>query len=86
MITYLSTADEIQESGVDTVVLAIGSTEQHGPHLPIATDFIIAKLSGRQLQRRPELSFCLRFLSAPAGSIWAKRAVYGSNRTCSTAC
>ncbi len=30
-----------QERGRDTVVLAFGATEQHGPHMPLATDALI---------------------------------------------
>jgi creatinine amidohydrolase len=30
-----------QENGRDTVVVAFGATEQHGPHLPLATDALI---------------------------------------------
>jgi creatinine amidohydrolase len=29
------------ESGRDTVVIAFGATEQHGPHMPLATDALI---------------------------------------------
>lgn len=29
------------ESGRDTVVVALGATEQHGPHLPLATDALL---------------------------------------------
>lgn len=43
MITYCSTREEIENSNVDTVVIPIGSVEQHGPHLPIGTDFMIAE-------------------------------------------
>ena len=46
MVSYYSTADEIEMAGVDTVILPIGSTEQHGPHLPVATDFLIASAVG----------------------------------------
>lgn len=42
LISYNSTADEIHDSGTDTAVLPIGSTEQHGHHLPVFTDSIIA--------------------------------------------
>ena len=43
MIDYRSTADEVIASGTDTVILPIGSTEQHGPHLPLCTDFLVAE-------------------------------------------
>lgn len=42
MVNYNNTADEIIESGTDTCILPIGSVEQHGPHLPIGTDYILA--------------------------------------------
>src|SRR3954454_21326462 len=29
------------EAGRDTVVVALGATEQHGPHMPLATDALI---------------------------------------------
>lgn len=43
MLNYYNTADEIIESGTDTCILPIGSVEQHGPHLPIGTDYILAE-------------------------------------------
>ena len=43
MIDYRSTADEVIASGTDTVILPVGSTEQHGPHLPLCTDFLVAE-------------------------------------------
>ena len=42
MLGFYSTADEIESGNTDMAVISIGSIEQHGPHLPIATDFIIA--------------------------------------------
>lgn len=42
MFSYYSTVDEVNSSDCKTAVLPIGSTEQHGPHLPLATDVIIA--------------------------------------------
>jgi creatinine amidohydrolase len=30
-----------QQQGRDTVVIALGATEQHGPHLPLATDALL---------------------------------------------
>ncbi len=43
-----------QSEGVDTVILGLGSTEQHGPHLPFATDTWIAEaLTDRLCARLP---------------------------------
>ena len=43
MLSYRNTQKEIEESGVDTVVIPIGSVEQHGSHLPIGTDCMTAQ-------------------------------------------
>ena len=34
------------------VVVPIGSTEQHGPHLPLGTDFLVAKELARRVGER----------------------------------
>ncbi|KYH37684.1 MAG: creatininase [Candidatus Bathyarchaeota archaeon B24] len=39
---YGSTYKEVEESGVEGALLPIGSLEQHGPHLPLCTDTVIA--------------------------------------------
>ena len=49
MFTVENTYVEIEKSGVDTVILPVGAIEQHGPHLPLGTDWIIADASGRAL-------------------------------------
>lgn len=36
-------------SGIDTVVLMLGSIEQHGPHLPLSTDSLIAQKLGLEI-------------------------------------
>ena len=41
-----------QEAGRDTVVIAFGATEQHGPHLPLATDALIGDHLGRLVAER----------------------------------
>jgi creatinine amidohydrolase len=40
------------ESGHDTVVLALGATEQHGLHMPLATDALIGDHLARRLADR----------------------------------
>lgn len=48
-----NTWKEIQDSSVDTAILPFGAVEQHGHHLPLGTDWLIAeatsKLLGEQL-------------------------------------
>ena len=40
------------DGGRDTVVLALGATEQHGPHLPLATDALIGDHLARLVAER----------------------------------
>src|SRR6185437_12186778 len=40
------------EAGRDTVVMALGATEQHGCHLPLATDALIGDHLARRLAER----------------------------------
>jgi creatinine amidohydrolase len=51
-LTYHSIADEIEESKTDLAVLPIGSTEQHGHHLPVGTDFLIAQAVAEKAAER----------------------------------
>ena len=41
VLTIYNTSTELEGSKTDTAVLPIGSVEQHGPHLPLGTDWII---------------------------------------------
>lgn len=43
VLTVYNTSKEIEEFKVDTAILPIGSIEQHGPHLPLGTDWIIVQ-------------------------------------------
>lgn len=43
---------EAIEGGRDTVVLAFGATEQHGPHMPLATDSLLGDRMARDLADR----------------------------------
>jgi creatinine amidohydrolase len=52
MITVENTWRELQQSGVDTAVLAFGTIEQHGHHLPLGTDWFVAEAMGRALAER----------------------------------
>src|SRR3954454_23438197 len=40
------------EAGRDTVVVAFGATEQHGPHMPLATDALIGDELARAVAAR----------------------------------
>src|SRR2546421_9732312 len=41
-LTWQQVAERITE-GVDAVLIPIGTTEQHGPHMPLDTDCFIAR-------------------------------------------
>ena len=77
MFNFYSTADEINNAELDTVVIPIGSTEQHGPHLPLATDNIIAEGIAQKVAERlkayllPNLpiSTCREHMGKK-GSVW----------------
>ncbi|MBD3292220.1 MAG: hypothetical protein GF393_04805 [Armatimonadia bacterium] len=49
MVTVYNTSKEISEADPPIALLPIGSLEQHGEHLPIATDWIRADDLGRRL-------------------------------------
>ncbi|MFP4000730.1 MAG: creatininase family protein [Thermoplasmata archaeon] len=44
--------EEAQESGKDTVVLMMGSFEQHGPHMPLKTDTYISDELGERICKK----------------------------------
>ena len=53
MVTVDNTWQEVADSGADIVIIPIGAVEQHGPHLPLGTDWFaadrMAKAIGEQL-------------------------------------
>ncbi len=51
MLTVENTYVEIEKSDVDIVLIPVGAIEQHGTHLPLGTDWIIADAIGRALAR-----------------------------------
>lgn len=46
MLYYDLTADDLAGKDPDLAIIPIGSIEQHGPHLPMSTDFHIAEAFG----------------------------------------
>src|SRR5437660_10385169 len=47
--TVENTWKELHEARVDTAIVPFGAVEQHGHHLPLGTDWIIADRMGRAL-------------------------------------
>lgn len=54
---------QLQEAGVDTVILPVGSTEQHGAHLPVGVDAIIPDEIAQRVSARIRVPVlpCLRY-------------------------
>lgn len=44
MLNYTNTTSQLSDSGIDTVVISVGATEQFGPYLPMHIDTLIAEL------------------------------------------
>ena len=83
MLSYRSTAEEIGQAKPGTVLLPIGSVEQHGPHLPIGTDTMLAndiaeaigaRIGALVLPAMP-ISTC-REHRGGAGSVWMDAATW----------
>ena len=49
---YWSSADEIMEKDPDLAIIPVGSIEQHGPHLPVMTDWAIAMELGKRVAEK----------------------------------
>ena len=49
---YWKTADEIMEKNWDLAIIPVGSLEQHGPHLPVMTDWAIASELGKRVAEK----------------------------------
>ncbi|MBM4247815.1 MAG: creatininase family protein [Deltaproteobacteria bacterium] len=49
----------LRAAGCTTAILPLGSTEQHGPHLPFATDTLIADAVGQRVAERLGGALCL---------------------------
>lgn len=74
---FKMTADEICALDPDTAIIPVGSLEQHGPHLPIMTDWAIATELGRRVAERMNafllpafpISTCREHMGKK-GSVW----------------
>jgi len=49
VVTVYNTSKEIGEAHPEMAILPVGSIEQHGEHLPVATDWIVADEMGKRL-------------------------------------
>lgn len=49
---YRKTADEIMELNPEIAIIPVGSLEQHGPHLPVMTDWAIASELGKRVAEK----------------------------------
>ena len=52
MLDVTNTYVDVERSGVDTAVLAVGAIEQHGPHLPLSVDWAIGEAVARGVAER----------------------------------
>ncbi len=49
---YRKTADEIMQIDPEVAIISVGSLEQHGPHLPVMTDWAIATELGNRIAEK----------------------------------
>ena len=74
---YTQTADEIMAKDPELAIIPVGSLEQHGPHLPVMTDWAIAADIGRRVAEKMDaflvpalpISTC-REQMGKKGSVW----------------
>lgn len=77
MISYELTADEIVSANPDLAILPVGSIEQHGPHLPVMTDYTIISATARAVAEKTNgyllptlpISTCREHMGKK-GSVW----------------
>ena len=77
MEMFKMTADEICELDPDLAIIPVGSIEQHGPHLPVMTDWAIATELGKRVAERMNafllpafpISTCREHMGKK-GSVW----------------
>ena len=77
MYSYQMTADEIVDQDPELAIIPVGSLEQHGPHLPIMTDWVIATALGQGVAEKTggfliptlPISTCREHMGKK-GSVW----------------
>lgn len=80
---YRKTADEIMAIDPEIAVIPVGSLEQHGPHLPVMTDWAIATELGKRVAEKlnaflvPALpiSTCREHMGKK-GSVWMEATTF----------
>lgn len=77
---YWNTADEIMISDPELAILPVGSIEQHGPHLPVMTDWAIGAEVGRRVQALTKGFYFRRCQSARVANKWGRRGASGWSR------
>lgn len=83
MEMFKMTADEICELDPELAIIPVGSIEQHGPHLPIMTDWAIATEAGKRVAEKmgafllPALpvSTCREHMGKK-GSVWMEATTF----------
>lgn len=77
MYSYEMTADDIVKQDPELAIIPVGSLEQHGPHLPIMTDWAIATALGQGVAEKTggflipalPISTCREHMGKK-GSVW----------------
>lgn len=77
MYTYEMTAEDIEKQDHYLAIIPVGSLEQHGPHLPIMTDWVIADAIGKGVAKKTggfliptlPISTCREHMGKK-GSVW----------------
>jgi len=77
MYSYQMTADDIVKQDPELAIIPVGSLEQHGPHLPIMTDWAIATALGQGVAEKTggflipalPISTCREHMGKK-GSVW----------------
>lgn len=67
MYSVENTWKEIRDAGVEIAVIAIGSIEQHGHHLPLGTDWYQADYMGKRLAEKLNAFY---LPAMPYGNAW----------------